>query len=79
MLRIDLLLRNGSINTFPRGQILDKQPLLGNAHNDTRQYRTAIAEYRINKQAAITSKKPLTPHGILAYFTNSQIWNFRPT
>jgi hypothetical protein len=35
--RIDPLLGNGSINMFPRRQILVKQPLLGNAYNNTRQ------------------------------------------
>jgi hypothetical protein len=43
---IDPLLGNDSINTFPRRQILGKEPLLGNAYDNTSQYRT-------NKEAAI--------------------------
>jgi hypothetical protein len=34
---IDLLLGNGSVNTFPRRQIMGKQPLLCDAYNNMQQ------------------------------------------
>jgi hypothetical protein len=55
--RIDPLLCNGSINTFPRRQILGKQPLLSNAYKNMRQYRILCTRHRSCKHASPIKEK----------------------